>query len=103
MLVDEAYYFAFSDPVAFSILLGHLPTICFTGTSPDAQLNQLEDDVLKKMGLVSYTYWPTCIEAPAKPRISRELQVASDQDLVEHLNQLSIEKAVLVITSDAAA
>ena len=67
VLVDEADYFAFSEPVAFGILLGHLPTICFTGTSPDAHLNELEDDVLKKMGLVSHTYWPRCIEAPAKP------------------------------------
>ena len=55
------------------------------------------------MGLVSYTYWPTCIEAPLKPQISRELKVTSDQDLVEHLNQLSIEKAVLVITTTSAA
>ena len=103
VLVDEADYFAFSEPLAFGILLGHLPTICFTGTSPDAHLNKLEDEVLAKMGLASYTYWPSCLEAPAKPQVSKVLKVACDEDLVELLEQFIEDKPVLLITSDDVA
>ena len=103
VLVDEADHFAFSEPAAFAGLLGRLPTVCFTGTSPDAHLNKLEHSVLLKMNLASYTYWPSCIAAPARPQVSRVLKVGSDQDLVEHLEQLAEDRPVLVITSDAAA
>lgn len=103
MLVDEADHFAFTDPVRFGALLGHLPTICFTGTSPDAHLNQMEHDVLEKMGLASYTYWPKCIDAPLKPQISREVKVASDLELIEQLNALCIDRPVLIFTNAAGA
>ena len=85
MLVDEADHFAFSEPTHFGVLLDRLPTVCFTGTSPDAHLNTLEHEVLAKMKLVSYTYWPSCIEVPPKPQVSKVLKVATDQDLVEIL------------------
>ena len=49
VLVDEADHFAFSEPTHFNVLLERLPTVCFTGTSPDAQLNTLEHEVLAKM------------------------------------------------------
>ena len=38
-LVDEADHFAFTDPVAYGGLMARLPAVCFTGTSPDADLN----------------------------------------------------------------
>ena len=103
VLVDEADHFAFTDPVRFGTLLGHLPTICFTGTSPDAHLNKMEHNVLEKIGLVSYTYWPRCIDAPLKPQISREVKVASDEELIEQLNPLCIDGPVLIFTNVAGA
>ena len=48
-IIDEADHFAFSEPAQFGALLSRLPTVCFTGTSPDAQLNALENDVFAKM------------------------------------------------------
>ena len=39
VLVDEADHFAFPEPVAFGALMARSPSVCFTGTSPDADLN----------------------------------------------------------------
>ena len=46
VLVDEADHFAFTDPVGYGGLMARLPSVGFTGTSPDADLNQLEHQVL---------------------------------------------------------
>ena len=88
VLVDEADHFAFTEPVAFGALMTRCPSVCFTGTSPDADLNQMEHQVLLKMGLVFHKYWPQSIETPPKPQVSKKIRVEGDQELVEHLDQL---------------
>ena len=50
-LVDEADKLIFDQPSKFESLLASMPMICFTATTPDMDLEELEHDVLRKMGL----------------------------------------------------
>ena len=103
VLVDEADYFAFSYPVEFSKMIARIPAVCFMGKSPDADLNVLEHQVLKKMGLVNHTYWPQSIETSPKPEAPKKISVESDQDLVQKLDLLAKDMPILIFTSDATA
>lgn len=103
LLIDEADHFMYGNPVAFERIIRAYPTICFTATIPESDLNQLEGEVLDRMGLKCYNYAPSVVQMPKRLSLDRIVDVQTDEKLLEFLRSITQTQPALVYTSKTRA
>ena len=103
LIFDEADYFIYKYPCLFEKLTANQNVICFTATTPDSDLQELEHRVLQRQKFKLYNYAPEALCLAKRLVPDRTIEPLTGCLLITFLETITHEQPVLVYTTKERA